>query len=328
MPNYDYSLLDANFVRAREGLRVLDEIARFEFRDEGTFSTLKELRHEVMKLELAFPSYELIASRFGDDVGAELSVVSGHHRLLDIIRANCNRVTESLRVLEEFCRVYSPKNAVRFAEIRYAVYLQEIALLQQTPHYFLQRYFGTGSVYPLVETLSESIWLVERGAKIIQFRDKSSSSETILRKAQELCRFISWHNKTTPEKVLLILNDSVTIASQLPVAGVHLGQRDGSVARARQILGTNKIIGRSNNTIFEVRQSVVEGADYISVGPVFPTPTKPDRPAVGLDFVRQVAEEVRVPLVAIGGINSTNIHEVHGTGVKNVAVVRSAREFF
>jgi len=235
--NRDFSLIDANFARLREGLRVLDEVARFEFHDESLFALIKGLRHELVRLEGVFPAAELIHSRQDEDIG-EAYGIGTHLTLYTIIRANCNRVTESLRVLEEFARIYAPKVAEQFSEIRYSAYRFEVLLLENTPHYFLERYFGLGTVYPIVDTITEATWLVEHGAKIIQFRDKDSAKEAVRRKMRELCRFIAWHNKSTPDKVLLILNDYVDIAAELPVAGVHLGTNDGSVARARILLGS------------------------------------------------------------------------------------------
>ena len=105
--------------------------------------------------------------------------------------------------------------------------------------------------------------------------------------------------------------------------GVHLGQGDLPPAVARQLLGPERLIGRSTQSIDQLRQAVADGCDYVGVGPVNATPTKPGREPVGLDYVRQAAAESPIPFFAIGGLECANIEAVRQAGGQRVAVVRA-----
>ena len=93
-------------------------------------------------------------------------------------------------------------------------------------------------------------------------------------------------------------------------------------------MGGNKIIGKSNHSLEQIKKSAVEGADYLSIGPVYETSTKAGRAAVGLDIIERVDKEINIPWLAIGGVDQTTISQMRSKGAKNFAVVRSAREFF
>lgn len=327
--NLDFSLIDANVNRAKEGTRVLEDFCRFVLRNQGFFVELKKIRHELDKLEF-YPANCLILR--GKDLGQAEVVQEEYSRYSawDIIRSSSRRVAESLRVLEEFAKIYNRDSAYQLENLRYKIYELELKLLMQTPQFWLKKYFEDGVVYPISNSVDEIIWLVEHGAKIVQSRDKDSSRADIYKKAKYLCEYINQIEIKTKikDKILFILNDDLEIASKLPVAGVHLGQKDGTIKEARRHLGSLKIIGHSNHSIEQIEKSIVEGWDYLSIGPVFATPTKEGRPAVGLEVVRQVAGTVHKPWLAIGGINKENINEIKDVGAKNFAVVRSSKEFF
>lgn len=328
--NTDWAAIDASLVRAREGLRVLDEIARFVARDASLFEAVKHLRHQLGEWGEAFGEAALLSARGGPDAGVGPGAPELVRRSAwDLIRANAGRAGEGLRVLEEFAKLYAPLLPTAIKAARYRLYQLEAALARATPHFFLRRYFEQGVVYPLSESVAELQWLVEHGARVVQLRDKTSPRQVVAQKASELAAWVNERNRKFPaDQALLIINDDAALAAALPVAGVHLGQSDVAVAAVRQILGSNKIIGRSNHSLAQLRASIAAGADYASLGPVFATPTKPERSAVGLDAVRQVAADVAFPWLAIGGINAENAGEVRAAGARNIAVVRSARDFF
>ena len=155
------------------------------------------------------------------------------------------------------------------------------------------------------------------GADAVQLRDKSASDEELLRQAEELL------GVTRPLGVPLIINDRVSVAKACGAQGVHLGQLDGSLAQAREFLGADKIFGRSTHSPEQGRAAEEEGFDYIGVGPVFSTPTKPGCLPAGLEYVRYAAENLRVPFVAIGGIDEANAGAVLKSGAQCIAVVRA-----
>ena len=120
-----------------------------------------------------------------------------------------------------------------------------------------------------------------------------------------------------------MINDRVDLALAVDADGVHLGQQDLPIATTRRLLGRDRLIGRSTTNPQEMAKALAEGADYIGVGPVYATPTKPDKAAAGLDYVRYAAEHSPVPFYAIGGIDAQNLDEVLAAGGDRVAVVRA-----
>ena len=154
------------------------------------------------------------------------------------------------------------------------------------------------------------------GATVIQFRDKEmKDSEAIV-----ACREI--YKLTKKKGVSFIVNDRVEVAKAVDADGVHLGQEDMSFSSARKILGKEKIIGISVETVEQALKAVEGGADYLGVGPIYPTATKLDAGKVlGIARLKEIRESVNIPIVAIGGINENNLEEVLKAGVDGVAVI-------
>ncbi|MUT65736.1 thiamine phosphate synthase [Paenibacillus sp. NEAU-GSW1] len=153
------------------------------------------------------------------------------------------------------------------------------------------------------------------GVDIIQLRDKDSSREEVLRKAKALRELTRKHGVT------FIVNDYIDIALEVDADGIHLGQNDVPLSEARRLVG-DKIIGISTHAIEEALLAEEQGADYIGVGPVFPTKTKVDvvNP-VTVAYVQQVASRIRIPFVAIGGIKLSNVDEVIAAGATRICAV-------
>ncbi len=153
------------------------------------------------------------------------------------------------------------------------------------------------------------------GVRVLQYRDKSLSSAqqiTLGRQLKELCR---------SHKVIFLVNDSPEIALQCGADGVHLGQGDGSATEARRILGPAKIVGLSARTLEQAKRAESDGADYIGLGSMYPTDTKPDHLLIGPETLRRVRKEVGIPIVAIGGITRDRAAEVIDAGADALAVV-------
>jgi thiamine-phosphate pyrophosphorylase len=157
----------------------------------------------------------------------------------------------------------------------------------------------------------------DAGAEVVQLRRKEEDALVTLRLAERCRRAVA------SSGALLVVNDRLDIAMAAEADGVHLGQDDLTVAAARR-LWPRGIVGRSTHSLEQALTAQAEGADYIGVGPVFATPTKPGRPAVGLELVRAVAAaRPRVPWVAIGGVDETTLAAVLEAGAAAVAVVRA-----
>ena len=153
------------------------------------------------------------------------------------------------------------------------------------------------------------------GAGIIQFRDKQSNKESIVKEALLLRKALSNTN------TLFIVNDYLDVAKILNCDGLHLGQEDSSLGIARKILGPDKIIGVSCHNLKQALKAQEEGADYIGFGPVFPTTTKPRiKKTTGLNLMKKLKKRMKIPFFAIGGINKSNINEVLSSGTDKVAI--------
>jgi thiamine-phosphate pyrophosphorylase len=157
---------------------------------------------------------------------------------------------------------------------------------------------------------------VEDGAAIVQLRDKTGERPAVLGKAREITAL----KRIRP--FIFIVNDDPELAVEAGADGVHVGQ-DMSTEEARKVVGPDMIVGKTTHNPEQGRQAIRDGADYISVGPVYATPTKPGRQAVGLDYVREAANSLDIPFVAIGGIDLANIDDVLDAGAKTVGVVRA-----
>jgi len=159
--------------------------------------------------------------------------------------------------------------------------------------------------------------LLAGGSDLLQLRAKHQDLATIRRVALQLlplCRAAG---------VPFILNDHPALAAELGADGVHLGQDDGPLATARSALGPDKIIGRSTHSLAQARAALAEGFDYIGFGPLFATPTKPGRPAIGLHEIAAMQREVGalIPAFCIGGIKRANLTSVLAAGARRVVIV-------
>lgn len=166
------------------------------------------------------------------------------------------------------------------------------------------------------QTLQEQVEeAILGGATLIQIREKHLGQEAFIAQAK-LVKAV-----TDRYGVGLIVNDSLPVALAVEATGVHIGQEDGAVNKARQLLGDGKILGVSAQTVEQARLAQAQGADYLGVGTVFNTTTKDDASFVSFETLREICQAVKIPVVAIGGINLGNIHLLKGSGVDGVAVV-------
>ena len=158
--------------------------------------------------------------------------------------------------------------------------------------------------------------LLDAGARLFQYRDKTPSSRELLHASQALCLTVRQHGGT------FLVNDRADISRLAGASGVHLGQDDLSVAAAREVVGTSCLIGLSTHNLPQFEAAVESSADYIAVGPIFPTTGKhnPD-PVVGVDFLRAVRKLTTKPIVAIGGITLARARQVIDAGADSVAVI-------
>ncbi len=318
-------IIDANLNRGNEALRVLEEITRFILDDKNLSEELKLMRHQLSMVQEADYSKLLAARDTENDVGISIKNPDKRCGIETIFKANIKRLQQVLRVLAEYS-VNNPEHAAAFENMRYKTYtLEKIMwdkLKEQYNKYMLENkklYLVTNSDKFETETdfLNAVASALKGGVDILQLREKTMSANKIIELGKKIKLLCAEYNAT------FIVNDRVDIAYILEADGVHLGQDDMDVASARTILGNNAIIGISTHAPEQAKKAVDDGADYIGVGPVFTTPTKPTTKSVGLEYVNWVSKNIQIPYFAIGGINLENVDEVVKNGAKRIAVVRA-----
>lgn len=158
------------------------------------------------------------------------------------------------------------------------------------------------------------------GADLLELRDKRCGDDELLRAAARFRAACDRHD------ALFVLNDRPELAADCGADGVHVGQGDVSVAEARRLLGDEAVIGLSTHSADQFDAGLGSGADYLSAGPVWETPTKAGRPATGLELIRHAAFAATKPFFAIGGIDEKNVREVVKAGATRIVVVRAIRD--
>ncbi|MBA7578833.1 Thiamine-phosphate synthase [subsurface metagenome] len=177
-------------------------------------------------------------------------------------------------------------------------------------------YFITDSRLTRKTILEDVKSAILAGVKIIQYREKGESTGDMIKEAKEIGEFCKKNN------VLFIINDRVDIVLAVDADGVHLGNKDMTYSMARKILESKKIIGLTIHNIREAVEAERLGADYVGVSPIFETKTKLDagRPA-GLKLIKGIKEAIKIPFVAIGGINENNLGSVIEAGARSIAAI-------
>ncbi len=314
-------VVDAAANRGREGLRVVEDYVRFVLDDRHLTDQMKGLRHDLTALLSSVSVGRRLAARETQaDVGTRLATPSERRRedTGSVLAANFTRLQESLRTLEEFGKMLDPDLAGGFEGLRYRSYTLQRAV--EITRASLQR-LGRARLYVLIDGQSSeprfaelARSLVEAGVHVLQLRDKALGDRQLLKRAR-LLREITRSSGT-----LFIMNDRPDLAVLTHADGVHLGQEELGVKDARTVVGPDALVGVSTHSIHEARQAVLDGANYIGAGPTFPSGTKHFEQFPGVELLRAVAGEIRLPAFAIGGITLANLPEVLSTGLRRIAV--------
>jgi thiamine-phosphate pyrophosphorylase len=246
--------------------------------------------------------------------------------LADIATAALQRVQQALRVIEECLKLADASVASQIEAVRYQSYTLAKACITTAAS---RERLASSRLYVLIDGKKSECEFVEHvqaliaaGVDILQLRDKLLDDRTLLSRAILLRRVIdeAAREGEAPAEPLIIVNDRPDIAVLSRADGVHVGQEELPVHEVRQILGPDMLIGVSTHTIEQARQAVLDGANYLGCGPVFPTATKRFDHFPGLDFLRQVAADIAIPAFAIGGIDERNLAQVLETGFRRAAI--------
>lgn len=317
-------LLDANINRSAEGLRVLEDIARFSLDNRKLSAAIRSLRHQVRDLFKGREHSLLSARDSAADVGQITSQQDTgsdqRNGLRDTVLSNFKRVQEASRSIEEILKTkgeYSTGKIVE--ELRFSVYELETELMS-----FFSRQLPAGIYGILGEKFSlgrsnveVARQMVEAGVSVLQYREKLKYKN--IKAIYEECLTI--REITRDAGVPFIVNDYADIALMVEADGIHQGQDDIPIKALRKI-APDMILGCSTHSPEQAQQAIADGADYIGVGPIFTTQTKEDVcAAVGLGYLEYAAKNHDIPFVAIGGIKRNNLQQVLQRGAKTVCLV-------
>ncbi len=267
--------VDANANRASEGLRTLEDCARFLFEDERASMALKNLRHLLAAALQRLDRAQLLAHRStATDPGTAITSATerSRHASIELVQAEVARIGQALRSLEEFTKLIDDEVSQKLKQLRYTAYDELAAIeLRWTAHAWLpsvrmcilidcQRELGDFINYLRV--------LADAGANCFQIRDKQRDGRQLVDYA---CRAVEL---LRPYNAHVVVNDRVDVALASGAAGVHVGQDDLSIEEVRRIAGHRLVVGVSTHDIHQARQALQRGADYIGCGPSFPSQTK------------------------------------------------------
>lgn len=328
-----YRILDANSNRAAEGLRTLEECARFSLNEAKLSEQCKKLRHDLTAaIDLFSREKRLQARDTGHDVGTQISAESEANRqnIRHVVAAAAARTQQSLRVLEEYGKTIDPSAAAKIEQVRYRCYetCRELELQLITDD--RRQRLATSQLYVLVSAgdsqqgFQDRIRLLfDSGVDVIQLRDRSCDDRTLLERAKAASVIARESNG------LFIVNDRCDLAVASDADGVHVGQDEMPGIDARGIIGTRRLLGISTHNLSQVHAAITDDADYIGCGPVFAGKTKCFDRYVGPEFLSEVHNAPKanpLPAFAIGGITGANLDTVLQTGFHRIAVTGAIRD--
>lgn len=317
--------VDAAANRAVEALRVLEDVLRFTVDDRHLTNLAKTLRHDLAAtLAETGLNRRIMARDVAGDVGVGLDAPAALTRRgpADVLAANATRAAQALRSLQETAAVVAPAAVGRFESLRYRLYTLEraAAAVSRSPDRLtgitLCVLVDGGSDAGAFARLVES--LVEAGVRMFQLRDKSLPVPLLVERARAglaICR-----SRPAGDRPLFVVNDRVDVAAAVAADGGHVGADDLPVPLVRRVLGPDPLVGRTAHDAAEARQAVLDGADYLGIGPCFPSATKSFAAHATPEFLRTVSSEISLPTFAIGGITAEKLPLLVELGVRRIAV--------
>lgn len=314
-------IIDANANRIREGFRVVEEFLRFDLNDADLIAKLKYLRHDLTQHLDQLNTTQLIRARDSEhDVGRHTQTPTEYTRTntFDIAAASFKRIQEGLRVIEEYAKTTNRDTARAFEQLRYRTYeLEQMLVIRLTAN----RRFANVQLYVIItESLCRHDWVetaqqtLAGGADCLQLREKNLPDRELLDRARTLTRLCRDHN------ALSIINDRPDIAALADADGVHIGQDDLIVHEVRRIAGPSRLVGLSTHNVAQLHNAIDTSPDYIAVGPMFPSNTKPQDHVPGPTLITDAKNQTTLPIVPIGGINESNLDQLVNAGATRICV--------
>ncbi len=332
-------IIAVNLARADEGLRVAAQDVRSRFDDRRLTALIEQLRDDLAAAAKDLPAAEAGDARHTpDDAAAGNRAESRQHETSpeETLRAATRHIAEAMRVVEEYGEIADPGLAGSMKALRRRTYeldkcIQERGQLRsvssrcqigEAPS--VRARFRDVQLYVLLtESLCRGPWweaaaaAIEGGADCIQLREPALGDAELFSRAARLAVLCQ------EQDVLFVVNDRPDVARLAQADGVHVGQHDLPVAAAREIVGANALVGKSTHTLDQVKSAMQEAPDYIAVGPMFASSTKPQGHIAGLATLRQATRLLDVPHVAIGGITAQHLPSLLAAGCRCVAVCQA-----
>jgi thiamine-phosphate pyrophosphorylase len=314
-------IVDVNINRITEGLRVIEEIARFVIKDEQLTKQIKTERHKIRKLSKKIETLECRDT--SKDLGKKKDFDTySYKNILELINRNFKRAQEGCRVIEEFTKLLDISLSSDIKEMRFKIYdiekTMNIKLSKYLPakndidfsfYVIIDKQYIQNNPYSLTNIVTD---LCENGATIVQLREKLTEAKSFLEDALLVRKITQKFN------IPFIVNDRLDIAFAVNADGVHLGETDIPIQYAKKLF-SGKIIGSSANTVEKAQNAEKMGADYLGVGCLFPSKTA-SKPIIPLNILSKIKSTVHIPVLGIGGITLNNIAQVLSTKVDGICV--------
>ncbi|MBS4016513.1 MAG: thiamine phosphate synthase [Candidatus Latescibacteria bacterium] len=319
MLNIKNQIIDVNFNRVSEGIKAIEDLIRFYFQDQQSLHRIRKAKQNLWKNFSTLRKQVVFSRQSEKDLGRKIRFdIHKRGNIVDILTVNFKRSQEASRILEELFKLINTKHAGFFKDLRFTLYdLEKRLFVQMKPEFNPQLYVIIDIKTVGRKNLAKITRVcLQGGATMFQLREtERATTRQWLSSARQIQKAL------INAKAKFIINNRTDIALAVSADGVHLGSNDMPIKKAKELLGESKIIGITVRNIKQALQVEKQNAQYVGVGSIFQSSTKANAPVVGLKILQQIVKAVKIPVVAIGGINRQNIGDVIQTGTTGIAVV-------
>jgi len=322
-------IIDVNFNRLREALKICEDLLRFSFEDKNLLFLLrqevKKIRKVILKEEKKYLPFRNVKKDWGKEYEYDKSFLKIKNER-ELLLRNLKRCQESCRILEEIYKLKNEKIAAFFKKERFFFYdFEKKVFLKFRKEFDLRVYpiidIATFNFRKIKEYGNFAAKLIKKGATLLQLRaPKDFKTKDFILIGREILKRIK--NKG----IKLIINDRVDVCLAINADGVNLGKDDMPISLAREILGEEKIIGKTIRSVKELKRAEKEGVDYCACGSIFKSKTKEKVKVVGIKTLKKVLKESNVPVCAIGGIDLSNIKKLLKLKIAGVSFISAIKD--